>query len=409
MNRFEEENDEPGQRLADSKPKVSSRMSAVASSPKKNMLILVIIICVTSYFLYGIIFDSGSEDKAKTEQAKEEVKIDESKTIKSPTITQEEDFTPPPSSAPSLPEPPALIAPEPPKENIPEPIEIKDIPEPIALPASKKPVGKETSERLNSSMFISSKGAAGENKDEKTGDKKKSNNLSLYSDDNQFFMHEHTSATQAKATKYGMTSHSIAQGKIIDSILETAINTDLPGPIRAIVSRNVYGESGNKILIPRGSRIVGVYGASTTTGVNRVAIVWNRLIRPDGVDISLESPGIDSLGRAGISGFFDNKFYEIIRNAALISALKIGVASASNAGSITTTTSTDAEGKTTTSKSGTARNLAIKEAIEDLGKTTEDVLKDSLQEKPRILIDQGTIVKVFVNKDLIFPAGDSKF
>jgi len=62
---------------------------------------------------------------------------------------------------------------------------------------------------------------------------------------------------QQLATRVGNLNYIVGEGKMIDAVLETAVNTDLKGKIRAIVSRDVYAESGNRVLVPKGSRLIG--------------------------------------------------------------------------------------------------------------------------------------------------------
>ncbi len=139
---------------------------------------------------------------------------------------------------------------------------------------------------------------------------------------------------------------TIAQGKIVDAVLETAVNTDLPGEMRAIVSRDVFAESGRQIMIPKGSRLIGTYNTSVARGQARVMIIWTRLIRPDGLDIAIGSGGVDALGRAGVEGSVDNKYAEIFSAAMLTSVLDIGVAVAVDALSNQGSTTTNANGTT---------------------------------------------------------------
>src|SRR5258706_16008318 len=83
------------------------------------------------------------------------------------------------------------------------------------------------------------------------------------------------------------------QGKMIDAQLETAINTDLPGQIRAIVSKPLYAEQGQEALVTPGSRLNGVYNTAVSKGQGRVFGIWNRVIRPDGIEISIDSGGTE--------------------------------------------------------------------------------------------------------------------
>ncbi|MBL7660320.1 TrbI/VirB10 family protein, partial [Escherichia coli] len=87
----------------------------------------------------------------------------------------------------------------------------------------------------------------------------------------------------------------VAQGTMIRGFLETAINTDLPGMVRAIVREDVRSLDGGRILIPKGSRLVGEYKSGLARGQKRIFIVWSRVIRSDGVSVEIASPGADRL------------------------------------------------------------------------------------------------------------------
>jgi type IV secretion system protein VirB10 len=93
---------------------------------------------------------------------------------------------------------------------------------------------------------------------------------------------------------------TIARGALIPAVLETALDSSRPGIARAVVSRDVRGFDGSRVLVPRGSRLVGEYLADAAAGQLRAMINWTRLVRPDGVTIALDSPAGDPLGRGGI-------------------------------------------------------------------------------------------------------------
>lgn len=227
------------------------------------------------------------------------------------------------------------------------------------------------------------------------------------SDPNSAFFNKVSASTaeKAAATSLSNLGMTIAQGKIIDATLETAIVSDLPSPLRAIVSRDVYSESGRNVLIPKGSRLIGTYNTSISTGQNRLMIVWTRLIRPDGIDIQIGSPTVDRLGRGGLEGFLDNKFSEIFSAAILTSALTIaGAVAVDNIlpNEQQQSTTTTPEGNQTTNSS--ASQAASREALTNLSDTGKDVVGKLININPTVYVDQGTPFNVFVNKDLTFPA-----
>ena len=216
-----------------------------------------------------------------------------------------------------------------------------------------------------------------------------------------------SSAPQVFATKVSNLDRTILQGSIINSVLETAINTDIPGTLRAIVSRDVYAESGNSILIPKGSRLIGSYESNVKAGQTRVNIMWNRIIRPDGVDIAIDSAGTDALGRTGVTGALDDKLALQLMNAFMVSYLiPLGAQVVTGGGDneISSSTNTGDDNNPITTVTGTSRDILLQQAAQDFSKTVSDSIKNSTSVKPTITVDQGTIVNILVQKDLIFPS-----
>jgi type IV secretion system protein VirB10 len=118
---------------------------------------------------------------------------------------------------------------------------------------------------------------------------------------------------------------TVPQGTLIPAVLETALDSTRPGLARAIVSRDVRGFDGSRVLIPRGSRLIGEYRSDAEPGQNRMLVNWIRLIRPDGATIAIGSPASDTLGGGGIRASVNSHFFERFAGAILQSALDIGV------------------------------------------------------------------------------------
>ncbi len=198
----------------------------------------------------------------------------------------------------------------------------------------------------------------------------------------------------------------VAQGKMLTAVLETAINTEIPGSVRAVVSRDVYGEAGSEVLISRGSRLYGTYSSQIQRGQGRVQITWTRLIRPDGVDLAISSVASDQFGRAGIEGQVDNKYGSTIANSLLTSILAVGgVALAENLiggnGSNTTTTNPQ-QGTTTTT--GNASTQAVYNVSKTITDTVTRIINQNIDIVPTIRVPQGTKVTVIVNADMNIPS-----
>ena len=212
-----------------------------------------------------------------------------------------------------------------------------------------------------------------------------------------------SSTAQAEtATQVSNLDHTIIQGKMIDAVLETAINTDLPGTLRAVVSRDVYAEAGRDVMIPKGSRLIGRYNTGIARGQERIFIIWTRMIRPDGVDIALNSEATDPLGRAGVAGYVDNKYFETFTTALLTSLIAVGagiIADSNIDQDIATTVNTDGS----TTQTGGAGASAVSNTFNSLGNISRSIVQQSLDARPTITVDQGTRINVFVNHDLVFP------
>ena len=165
----------------------------------------------------------------------------------------------------------------------------------------------------------------------------------------------------------------VPQGAMISAVLETAINSDLPGFVRAIVSRDVTSFDGSRVLIPRGSRLVGQYKSEVALGQSRAFVIWTRLMRPDGVSVQLASPGTDTLGRAGLNGRVDRHYLQRFGPGLLTTAITAALSGSNRSNQLVIGTAQSA---------GTA------------------IQADSI--KPTVTVAQGTAIQVFVSRDLDF-------
>jgi type IV secretory pathway VirB10-like protein len=120
-------------------------------------------------------------------------------------------------------------------------------------------------------------------------------------------------------------SPSLLEGTIITAALETGINTDLPGAVRARVTSDVYDSiTQSKVLIPRGSVILGRYRSSILVGQSRILVATERLILPNGKSIKLlGSPAADMSGMSGVAADVDNHFWDMFKSSFIIGAASL--------------------------------------------------------------------------------------
>jgi type IV secretion system protein VirB10 len=134
------------------------------------------------------------------------------------------------------------------------------------------------------------------------------------------------SVARMRAGAFANRSMTVPQGTLIQAVLETGFDSTQASFARAIVSRDVRSFDGTNILIPRGSKLIGEYNSSVGQGQKRAGIIWTRLIRPDGMTITLDSPAVDTVGRGGVPASVNTHFWERFGDALLQTTVGIGSA-----------------------------------------------------------------------------------
>lgn len=182
----------------------------------------------------------------------------------------------------------------------------------------------------------------------------------------------------------------LTEGTLIPCILNTAIDTQLVGPVTCNVPIDVRGTTGNVVLLDRGTKIVGQIQSGLLQGQNRVFVLWTRAETPHHVTISLNSPGADELGRAGLPGAVDNHWWERFGGALMLTlvqgSLNAGTALAANSGS----------------GSNEAALGFVYGAQSSGQQVANTALENTINIPPTLTKNQGDTVSVFVLQDLDF-------
>ena len=126
--------------------------------------------------------------------------------------------------------------------------------------------------------------------------------------------------------------YDIFEGTLIPAVIQNQINSDYKGRVLALVREDVYDSlSGNVLLIPKGSRILGeMLPLNTNGGLERIVTVWDRIILPNGDNIFMENfRGQDLTGIDGIEGKVNKRYFKKIASVVLASVFEgtIGVVS----------------------------------------------------------------------------------
>ena len=197
-------------------------------------------------------------------------------------------------------------------------------------------------------------------------------------------------------------SRTVVQGTIISGVLETAINTELPGNIRGQVMEPVFSFDGKNILMPAGTVLIGTFNSNIQVAQKRVLIAWNRAITPNGDSVALGGTGADVLGRSGTGGNVDGRFMQKFGAAALISTITLLPSMVSSAVSGGSSTGSDS-GTTINIGGDSSSDSGIASALTGAAQeSSSGVLNEYLSLPPIIRVPQGEEIRVFVNRDLLF-------
>lgn len=181
------------------------------------------------------------------------------------------------------------------------------------------------------------------------------------------------------------------RGTYIRCVLETRIVSDIPGFSTCLVTEPVYSFNGHTLLLPKGSKLLGSYSSGPTG--DREAVIWDRIITPTGIDVNMSSPGIDNLGGAGLPGYYDAHWGKRIGSALLISLLSDAFKyEAAEHGPRNTTISNGLVTQTPfeSNTAQTIQNLA------------NQAVREAANRPPTVTINQGTVIYVYVTKDVDF-------
>lgn len=187
-------------------------------------------------------------------------------------------------------------------------------------------------------------------------------------------------ALQTPASPY-----QVMAGSVIAASLVTGINSDLPGLVIAQVTENVYDTvTGRHLLIPQGSRLIGIYDSVVAFGQSRALLVWQRIVLPNGSSIEIDNlPATDVAGYAGLEDEVDYHTWRLLKGIALATLLGVGT-----------------ELSLGTNESDLVR--AIREATQqNVNRAGQRITEKNLNIQPTITVRPGWPLRVIVHKDLV--------
>ena len=214
-----------------------------------------------------------------------------------------------------------------------------------------------------------------------------------------------TNSTDPTVTLHPPVSpYTVMAGSVIPAVLVSGINSDLPGTILAQVSENVLDSAtGKYLLVPQGSRLIGVYQNSSTYGQQRVQLGWQRLIFPNTSSMDLpQMPGTDQSGYAGFTDQVNNHYLATFGTAAVMSLISagqmVGQMAAFGGGGMY-----GSYGYYQPNQWVMAGEMAGSAASGQVGSVGQQMMGNGLNRPPTIEIRPGYQFNVMVTQDLVFP------
>lgn len=188
--------------------------------------------------------------------------------------------------------------------------------------------------------------------------------------------------------------YELKAGSIIPGVLISGLNSDAPGEVIGQVRENVYdSKDGRFLLIPQGSRLIGVYDSQVAYGQKRVVIAWSRVQFQDGSSFDLKGmPGADMSGYAGFSDKVDNHYAKIFGSSVLLSLISAGVQ-----------LSQPNNGGGNNNNQPSASQTVGAALGQQLGQTGMNITQKNLNIQPTLEIRPGYRFNIMVTADMILP------
>lgn len=196
-----------------------------------------------------------------------------------------------------------------------------------------------------------------------------------------------TATPKASANVLGNRDYLLTKGTFIDAVLESAMDSSVPGMVAAIVSSDVFSTNGRVVLLERGTKLTGEYKGSIQAGQSRLFVLWTRAETPKGVIINLDSPSTDALGRTGADGYIDYHWGLKLGSAFLLSAWSDGLEILSNI---------------VAEKSNSSTPYTYDNTERAGEQMATETLRHTMNIPPTLYKNQGEPVRVFVARDLDF-------
>jgi type IV secretion system protein VirB10 len=194
-------------------------------------------------------------------------------------------------------------------------------------------------------------------------------------------------AQAGKANTAAGKTYMLFEGTLLETVLINRLEGQFSGPVECLLSTDVYSNDRQHLLMPAGSKLLGETRKVDTFGQTRLAVVFHRILMPDGYSVSLDQfKGLDQIGDTGLRDQLNNHYLRIFGVSLAIGAL----------GAV-------AEGGTAGSLNASSGDLMRQGFAQSTAQSSAQILDKFLNVLPTVTIREGHRVKVYLSGDLALP------
>ena len=176
----------------------------------------------------------------------------------------------------------------------------------------------------------------------------------------------------------------IYEGSFLEAVLVTQLSGDFPGPVLAQVAVPFYSADRQRVLVPRGARVIGTASAVQGQDQERLAVSFHRLIYPDGRWVTLDFHGLNQVGEGALKDQVNRHYFSMF---AAVGA--VGIISG-----LTLQNSNPYGGGAQAFRAGAGQGL---------GQAAEQILQRFLNRLPNITIRAGHRLRIWFTSDVLVP------
>ena len=195
---------------------------------------------------------------------------------------------------------------------------------------------------------------------------------------------DYSSPARVRAAQDPPGWERIHEGSFLEAALVTQLSGDFPGPVLAVVSIPFYSADRQRILVPRGARVIGTAQAVANQDQSRLGVGFHRLIYPDGRWVSLEFRGLNQIGEGALKDQVERHYFSMFAAVGAVGVLS----------GLTAARGNPYEGGVAGFRAGAGQGL---------GQAATRILDRFLNRLPTITIRAGHRLRVWFTSDVLVP------